>query len=327
MQTKNSWHSTTTFSSGKVPPHILEKVVFPNCGIRLPSVLIGPSIGIDAAVISTVDHPAGLIAITSDPITGSIKDMGRLVVHVNANDLAVMGAIPAFLVLTILLPQGSEVTQLETIMKQVHQACLDLSISVIGGHTEVTGAVNQPIASGTMFGYIVRSISSANSEVGDRIVLTKTAGIEGTVIILSEKADELMLRGVFTREEIDASINELSSKVSVVKDAETAIKIPEVTAMHDPTEGGIANAIYEMTSASKKGFILDSDKINIREDTRRICDYYHISVLDLISSGTLLLTVKPTAVNQLLSKFKEAEIPAVDIGVIVEDETKHIINI
>jgi len=112
-----------------------------------------------------------------------------------------------------------------------------------------------------------------------------------------------------------------------VKDAKIAITIPEVTAMHDPTEGGIANAIYEMTSASKKGFIIDEDKINIREDTIRLCNYYHISVFDLISSGTLLLTVKPQGLNQLLSKLNEAEIQAVDIGVIIEDESKHMINI
>lgn len=104
-----------------------------------------------------------------------------------------------------------------------------------------------------------------------------------------------------------------------------AATIPEVTAMHDPTEGGVANAIYEMTSASKKGFILNSESITVRDDTNRICHHYGISPLDLISSGALLLTVKPEGLEPLLTKFKEANIPASEIGIII-DEQKHIIQ-
>lgn len=164
---------------GKIPPELLQKYVFPNLGNLKndKQVLVGPKSGEDSAVIKM--KRGDKIAIASDPITGSINQIGRLIVHVNANDVSCAGAKPKWLILTILLPKGTHESTLETIMKQVSETAESLGISIIGGHTEVTAAVNQPICVGTMFGELVSDhvIKNSNAKIGDRIILTKGVGV------------------------------------------------------------------------------------------------------------------------------------------------------
>lgn len=191
---------------------------------------------------------------------------------------------------------------------------------------QVTSAVTKPIASATMFGEQIRSISAAGAKLKDRIVLTKGVGMEGTLILMSDCRERIVKSGILSNAEIDKAISDLKFTVSVVKEALLAISNEGVNAMHDPTEGGLLNALYEMADACNLGFVIDNEKIHLREDTKKLCQFFKIDPLHLISSGALLLTVDPGKVDSLLKLFKENSIDAEDIGEIVEEGVNIVIN-
>lgn len=192
--------------------------------------------------------------------------------------------------------------------------------------SKVTSAVTKPIASATMFGEQVRPISAAGARQGDKIILTKSVAMEGTLILLSECGDRLVTQGVFTKEEVKQGIEELKDTVSVVKDAIVSVSNEGVHAMHDPTEGGLINALYEMADASNLGFIIYQDKVNIRDDTKKLCNYFKIDPLHLISSGALLLTADPAQVAPIIQTLAENGIQASEIGEVSDHTTHNIIK-
>ncbi len=88
------------------------------------------------------------------------------------------------------------------------------------------------------------------------------------------------------------------SQISVVKDALTAYKAGGVHAMHDPTEGGILNGIHEMADAAGLGVRVFEEKITVEPETAKICRYYEIDPLQLISSGAFLIAAEPESAKQ-----------------------------
>eukprot|EP01126_Amoeba_proteus_P064895 TRINITY_DN9138_c0_g1_i1.p1 TRINITY_DN9138_c0_g1~~TRINITY_DN9138_c0_g1_i1.p1 ORF type:complete len:262 (+),score=48.14 TRINITY_DN9138_c0_g1_i1:1235-2020(+) len=225
-----------------------------------------------------------------------------------------MGAKPRYMILTLLLPLGFDLENLKFIMEQVHTECTELGIAIIGGHTEVSSSVNKPIASATLIGEQIRSISAAEAKLGDRIVLTKSVGLEGTLILLSEFTKKICSSGVLEEHVIEDCKNELKHTLSVVKDAMLAIQNVGVTSMHDPTEGGLLNGLFEVADASGLGFEVDHDRLCIRNETKKICQFFGIDPLLLISSGALLVTVHPLHVKQLLNTYEDNGIVAHEIG-------------
>ena len=127
----------TTFTQGKVPPEILKEKVLKFLGSHSPNVVVGAKVGEDAAILKL---PNEMIALAADPITGSIQDIGRLAINVNANDIATVGAIPRWFLSTILLPSSSTIEDLEHITKQLDMEAKSLGVAIIGGHTEITNA-------------------------------------------------------------------------------------------------------------------------------------------------------------------------------------------
>jgi hydrogenase maturation factor len=190
----------------------------------------------------------------------------------------------------------------------------------------VTSAVTKPVASATMFGEQIRPISAASAQLHDRLVLTKSVALEGTLILLSECKDKILRGGVLTEAEIEKGISELQNKVSVVKESLISVENSGVNAMHDPTEGGLLNALYEVADASNLGFSINQDKVNIREDTAKLCHFFNIDPLQLISSGSLLLTVRPTHCGSLVEKLVASGIDAADIGEVVGKDSYEIVR-
>ncbi|RLF81318.1 hydrogenase, partial [Thermococci archaeon] len=230
---------------GKVPPEVLEKIVFDRLGVNDERVIIKSGVGIDAAAI---DFGDSILVATSDPITGAEKHIGFYAVNVNANDVATFGAKPKWFLVTILLPKNADEELLEKIMEDMHRSAGRLGISIVGGHTEVTVGLNRPIVIGTMLGEVKKDqlVTSNGAKPGDVIILTKGTGIEGTSIIASENEEEL--KKVFGKELVE-NAKRFLQKISVVKEALIAAEIG-VHAMHDPTEGGIANGFHEMADAA-----------------------------------------------------------------------------
>jgi hydrogenase maturation factor len=248
-----------------------------------------------------------------DPITGAIERIGWLAVNVNANDVATFGVEPAFLLSCILLPENADRRSVEAISVQVNQAAIDLGIAIVGGHCEVTPGLKNPIVVGCVMGIAEKGdyVTAQGAKAGDKIILTKSAGIEGTTILASEK--EKQLRKVMSTRML-SSAKEFYTQISVVKDAITAFKTGGVHAMHDPTEGGIAGALHEMADASGLGFKIRGDKIRIQPETSRICEFFGIDPLQLIASGSLLISADPKFTEKIANALTKNEIVAETIG-------------
>lgn len=311
------------FRLGKVSPETLEKYVFPYLGKADPDVLHGPGIGRDAALIQVGRK---VVVATTDPITGAIQNIGAYVINICANDVATFGIRPRWFLVTILLPENSEDSVLHEIMTSMHTAAEILQVTIIGGHTEVTPELTRPILIGFMLGSTTHGlyVTSAGAQPGNGLILTKGVGIEGTAILATERAEEL-------RSKLDDSVIEHAQqyihKLSVVPEALTAMETGGVTAMHDPTEGGIANGLHELADASNVGFTINREALVIEKETGEICQLLDVNPLNLIASGAMLISVQANKANDILRRLHQEEISANIIGHIVKDaSTRQIIE-
>lgn len=300
--------------SGKVPPKVLIKDVFNYLGVPDKRIILGPAIGEDAAIVKINDK---ILVFTIDPITGATENIGWLSVHINANDIATRGVKPLWYLCCILLPEKNNKNLLKSIMKQIDKASKELGIAVIGGHSEVTPGLNRPIVIGVMIGEGEKGkyITSSGAKVGDKIILTKTAGIEGTAILAKEL--EKFLRNKINHKILKRA-KEFIKKISVVKDALIAMETNAVTAIHDPTEGGVFNGLWELAKASKVGLIVKEDLIPIAFETKMICNVLKLDPLKIMSSGALLITVKNEKSKDVINALRANKIQASIIGEIVE---------
>ena len=285
---------------------------------RNTNVIVGPQLGEDAAVIELGDT---YLVATSDPITFATEDIGWYVVCVNSNDIAAMGAVPRWLLVTLLLPEDATTpTMVRDIMAQITQACAAFDIALCGGHTEVTPAVTQPVVIGQMMGVTHKNavFTSADARVGDVLILTKGLGIEATAIIAREREEQL--REKYDTQFMEQAKNYLTDPgISVLKDAQIAIGTGGVHAMHDVTEGGITTAVHELATAAELGVTVYSDKLldspvlygNI---TRTLCDMFGLNPLGIISSGALLIASEPEKGETICQALGMAGINADIIG-------------
>lgn len=308
--------------SGKVDPHKLIKLVFPHIKLKDPRILVGPRLGVDAAVVS---YGNKVLVLSSDPITGALRDPGWLAVHINANDVATMGAKPSWFLTNIFAPENCEGGLIRNLVKRMSAACEELEVSLVGGHTEVTSGLNRVIISGAMVGEAEKDkfVTSAGARPGDRIIMTKSAAIEGTAILAFDRGEEL--RTALGRALVSRA-KKFMQKISVVKDALTAIEAGGVTAMHDPTEGGIVGGLFEMAEASHVGFSISSSAIPIAEETKAICDYFGIDPLQTISSGCLLIAASPEMDERMISALSDKGIPAARIGMITPNPNDRLMD-
>ena len=298
------------FKTGKIPSENLVRNVFRYKGIRDPSVILGSSIGEDAALVSLGNK---ILVLKTDPVTGASTDMGWLAVHINANDIACRGAKPRWFLCDLLLPEKSDSGLVDRIMSQVDRAAKQLNVSIVGGHTEVTPGLKRPIIVGYMVGVVGKgeSITSSRAKPGDHVIMTKTAGIEGTAILASDYSQKIR-RKVGARTVARASA--LTMKISVVDDALTAVRTGGVRAMHDPTEGGLLQGVWELAEASKVGFQIYESVIPILPETKRICSIFDVNSLRLMSSGCLLIAADRRRSNKIVERLRRKGIPAQIIG-------------
>ena len=302
---------------GKVPPEILQSIVFSKLGRRDSDVLLGPSLGEDAAVIKIGDQ---VVVAATDPITGSVEDVGWLAVHVNANDIATFGISPRWFLASIMLPTGFTPDELGKIMHQIDEAAKTLEISVVGGHSEITDRITQPIVAGFMMGVAPSGeyVTSSGAKSGDNLIVTKTIGIEGTSILATEGSSYLTER---LGPDVVREAQQLRESISVVKDGVTAFQTGFVNAMHDPTEGGFSGGIHELCDASGVGFEIDNDLIPIPETTKLICDALQINPLELISSGSMLISCESQKTEYVIDELESAGVRATIIGSVVSDSS------
>jgi hydrogenase expression/formation protein HypE len=306
----NLWENPTmTLPPGKIPIDILKNVIFRNLGAKRSEVVLGPAAGIDCAVINLGDKS---LIVKTDPITGALERIGWLAVNVNANDVSTFGVEPAFFLSCILLPEDADAKIVETITIHMDRAAKELGMAIVGGHCESTPGLKNPIVVGCAMGFTEKGnyVTAAGAKAGDCIILTKTAGIEGTAILASDRKDELKTMSSSALKKAQEFFN----KISVTKEALTAYHSGGVHAMHDPTEGGVAGGLHEMADASNLGFRISEVKIPIAKETLQVCDAFDIDPLYLIASGSLLISADKNLTKKILRSLKDKEIPATVIG-------------
>ncbi|MCX8150564.1 MAG: AIR synthase family protein [Candidatus Bathyarchaeota archaeon] len=300
---------------GKIPVDILKEVVFKNLGATRKEVTLGPAAGVDGAVIDVGNTS---LIVSMDPITGAVERIGYLAVNVNANDVATFGVEPAFLFSCLLLPQKTNRKMVEVISSQMNKAAKDLGMAIVGGHCESTPQLTHPVVVGCAIGITEKGkyVTAAGAKTEDKLILTKTAGIEGTAILAWDREAEL--RKILNPLQLK-NAKAFYDKISVVKDALTACKTGGVHAMHDPTEGGIAGGIHEMADAAKLGVEVLQEQIVVEAETTKICEYFKLDPLQLISSGALLVAADPDFANSIVENLRRQNIQATIIGEFTAD--------
>ncbi|OYT31561.1 MAG: AIR synthase [Thermofilum sp. ex4484_79] len=309
------------FLKGKLPSNLLKEKVLDKMYTRDSSVLLGPQVGEDFAVLKTSKE---LLVVHSDPITGAIKNIGWYAVHIVCNDIATSGVRPKWLIPVILIPVGRE-DLLDEIINDISSVAKELGVIIVGGHTEFTPGLDRPIISMTAIAEadLNEVVLTKNSKPGDLIILTKGVGIEGTSIIANELEDVLSKH--IGRPLIE-SAKRLSQMISVVKDAQIAVNTGGVHAMHDPTEGGIAMGLQELAITSRYGIEVYEEKMIFLNETLKITNALDIDPLRLMSSGSLLIVASKDKASDIVSNLKREGINASIIGSIIEDKNRVVIH-
>ncbi len=299
---------------GKLPPDLLQALL-----ARLPAqderLLLGPGIGLDCAVLDLGDR---CLVLKSDPITFATDAIGWYAVQVNANDIATTGARPRWFLLTLLLPENQTTpASVQAIADQIAAACRDLGIAVIGGHTEITYGLDRPVVAGTMLGEVPRErlVTPRGASPGDRLLLTKGVPIEGTSILAREFPDRL--QAVMSAAEVQQAQDFLYRPgIGVTRDAQIALQAGRVTAMHDPTEGGLAAALWELAAACGHTLTVDASAVPVPDLARRACAAFGLDPLATIASGALLLTAPPGDAARIRAALEGEGIPCAEIGAV-----------
>lgn len=294
---------------GKIDSDLLERIVFKNIRFRRPEVVTRPGIGEDCAVVEFGNYDCVL---STDPITGAVGDIGRLAVHISCNDIASNGIEPLGILLACMLPESTTADEIEHMMKQAGEAAEKLGVEIIGGHTEITAAVNQPVIVSTALGRAPSggSQKAADMREGDYILLTKTAGLEGTAVIACDHADRLA--GVLDAAEL-AEAKAMLDQVSVVREGVAAGKIG-TAGMHDVTEGGVLGAVWEMCEIAGVGADIWFEDIPVSEITKKISAHFGIDWLRLISSGCMLIVAHSEQKDTLIDAIREQGVSVNCIG-------------
>ena len=298
---------------GKVDQATFDKVIFPRLGKSDSSVLIGPKHGVDAAVI---ELPGGeVMVIAEDPTFGMpvlMPHFGWAIVHICASDVAVLGVKPRYMTICLMLPPGTEETVLENIWEEVHQECEKLGIAIVGGHTGVYPGIAFPLNGGcTIIGLGTKDqlTSPTNARIGDRVIITKGPAIEAAGILALQAEKALVKK--FGRDIVEKA-KEYFLEMTVVQDA--LVAAPYAHAMHDATEGGLLNGVYEIVQASNTGVTIFEEKIIIPEEIDAVCRHFNIDPLISISEGTLVITATPENTPRMLRDLKQNGIAAWEIG-------------
>ena len=308
--------------TGKLDSDMLRQIVFGKITYRNDDVKVRPGIGEDCALIDFGDYDC---VMSTDPISSTVSDIGRLAIHITCNDIASNGIQPLGIMLACMLPEGTTDADVEEIMQQAGTTAAEVGVEIIGGHTEITPAVRQPVIVSTAIGKAPAGTSQDGNDMipGDFIMMTKAVGLEGTGIIACDHEEQLRAacgpdgERLVSDEEI-AKAKSFLDMVSVVPEGVAAGKVG-THGMHDITEGGILGAVWEMCQISHTGAEVWEEAVPIRPETEKICSLFDVNPLRLISSGSMIIIVPKEKRTEMEEAMKAAGVEASVIGIIKEE--------
>ena len=293
---------------GKLPEPVLIRSILKQVRHRREEVLAGPSVGVDCAALEV--KPGEVLVMSADPITGTVKDIGSHCIHITANDLAASGAEPVGVMLTVLLPEAVEESEIRKMVQDAEETCRELDMEILGGHTEITRVVSQPLISVTGVGKIRKEelLTPEKIHPGMDLVISKWIGLEATAILAKEREEVLAER--FSPEFIRTA-KCFDQYLSVVPDARAA-KASGAAAMHDITEGGVFGALWEMASAGGVGLDIDLRAIPIRQETVEVCQFFGVNPYQIMSSGSMMIAAEDG--QAVVSALRSAGIQGTVVG-------------
>ena len=301
--------------TGKLDSDLLKSLIFGKITYRNEDVKVRPGIGEDCAVVGFGDFDC---VMSTDPITAAVQDIGRLCIHITCNDIASNGVQPLGIMLAVMLPEGTTEEDVATIMGQAAETAARTGVEIIGGHTEVTPSVNQPVIVSTAIGKVVADGYQKGDDIaeGDVIMVTKSVGLEGTSILAKERGE--LLSGVLSEEERERAMGFLD-QVSVVKEGVAAAKVG-THGMHDITEGGLLGAVWEMCQIAGLGAEVYEEAIPMEPETAKVCQRFGIDPLRLISSGSMMIIVPAGLEKAMQEVMADSNVNITTVGKIMPEE-------
>lgn len=303
---------------GKLSIEQLKELIFKyteNYSPGREEVISRPDIGEDCSII---DPGEKKISISSDPITGAAENLGKLSVLINLNDIASSGGEPLGIMVTILAPLGTTEGDMAALMEDIAKTAGENKVEVLGGHTEITSAVNRTVVSITAIGTVDPSLSKNKDHPrpGYDIYMTKDAGLEGVFIIGNEKRKEL--ENVLDDRDI-SEIHSYGKQLSVMEDARLARGFhPPI--MHDITEGGVLGALWEICELISLGALINYEDIPLSSSAKKIAAHFNIDPLRLISSGSLMFILDKKHRKEVREVFEKSGIRLSLIGTTTEEK-------
>ncbi len=309
-----------------LPPGKLQHDLLQSLLTELPGktseLLIPPLIGCDAAGVQIGNQQ---IAVTTDPITLASERIGTYSVCVNINDVACLGCRPRWYSASLLLPIGTTEEQLRAIWRDTCEQLAKYKIQSLGGHTEVTAAVNMPVLVGQMIGEKIGEtlLDPTQGCPGDRILLWQSPAIEGTALLAQLRYEDL--KHHFDRDALDRMQNLLDEPgICIWPFVERLIPQAGLVALHDPTEGGVATALHELADAAGCGLVVDRQAFHICKETLQLAQLFDLDPLGMLASGSLLILCKAEFESVILKKFYGE--PLVSIGELTVDPARLLMN-
>lgn len=307
------------FLLGKLFFEVFERF-FIKFGVSDFWVLFGLGKGIDFGV---VDFGEKVLVVLIDLIIGVVEDIGFYVVYVNVNDVVVVGVRLKWFLIMIFLFEGFDERFLERIMDEIDREVKKFGVVIIGGYIEVIFGLDRLIVIGIMFGEVEREkfVRFDGVKFGDVIVMMKWVGLEGILIIVCEKREELI--GVFGKDLVERVVLFIDY-ISVVFEVILVVDFG-VNVMYDLMEGGIVNGFYEMVDLVGLGFRVFFDKIFIWDEMKVICRYYSLNLLVFVGFGFFFIVVSRDCVKVFVEIFFLRGINVVIIGEFLVEEKRVVV--
>lgn len=293
--------------SGKISESVLTRSVLRKIKTEREEVVCGAGIGVDCAVLSFDE--SGETVLSANPVSAPADMISVYGVHRALNNVAAAGAEPVGILLSVMLPKGTEEKELQNMMAQAEEICRQYHVQISGGHTEITGAVNRPILTVTGIGKRKKAaVPTRNVRPGQDVVVSKWIGLDGTVRIVRAYREALLTR--YPARMLDEAA-EFERFLSIIPEAATARK-SGVCGIHDVSQGGIFGALWEMANGAGVGLEIDLKKLPVRQETIEICEFFDLNPYELSSGGCLLMTAEDG--NGLVAALEKEDIPAVVVG-------------
>jgi hydrogenase expression/formation protein HypE len=306
--------------SGKITNGGFEQIILPRCGHPRSEVLSGPAFGVDVSLISL---PGGFgLALTSDPLSLipslGLQESAWLSVHLMANDMATTGFAPQYAQMVLNLPPNLSEADFTIYWDYIHYYCSQLGIAITGGHTGSIEGQNSTIAGGgtMLLTAPVNDILLSNkAEAGNAIIVTKACAMSSAAILAMSFPETVKAKlGKEVYDEGCALFYQTSSLTDGLTAAGTDTRYPEVTAMHDVTEGGVLGAIYEMGIASGNGVWVDDELLPKENTQQAICDLFGIDQRFCIGAGSMVIAVKKHDSIKVIQRLQQNGIAATMVG-------------